>query len=112
VVAVGYEKLEAERLEIVGRNARAGESIEHDEQRIDLAQVAEQLRAGPANLDDTDRCRRHLPSVDSFRNLRQARIWNSRHADVAGRTRTGERTEQRRLTGARQPDDADLECQR
>jgi hypothetical protein len=112
MIAVGDEQLEAQRLQIVGRDARAGETVEHDEQRIDLAEVAEQLRAGPANLDDTDRCRRHLPCADDVRNLRQARIRDSRHADVAGRARTGQRVEERRLARARQPDDPNLERQR
>ncbi len=60
MVAVGDEQLELQRLEVVRRDARAGEAVEHDEQRVDLAQVAEQRRPGAAHLDDTHRGRRHL----------------------------------------------------
>ena len=41
VVAVGDEQLEPQRLEVVVRNVRAGEAVEHDEQRVDLTQVPE-----------------------------------------------------------------------
>src|ERR671922_2221348 len=42
VVAVGDEQLELQRLEIVRGHAGAGEAVEHDEQRVDLAQVPQQ----------------------------------------------------------------------
>ena len=45
VVAVGDEELELQRLEVVRRNARAREPVEDDKQGVDLAQIAEQLRA-------------------------------------------------------------------
>ena len=74
VVAVGDEQLELQRLEIVGGNLRAGEAVEHDEQRVDLPKVAEQRRPGPAHLGDADRRRRHLARLDDVRQLLQARI--------------------------------------
>src|SRR4029077_5766733 len=94
-----------------GRHARAGEAVEHDEGRIDLPEVPEQLGPGAPHLDDADRGRRDLARVDDTGVFRQPGIRNAVHADVAGRVRTGERVEQRRLAGARQPDNPDLEGQ-
>ena len=72
VVAVGDEQLELQRLEVVGRHPRAGEAVEHDEQRVDLPQVAEQRRPGAAHVDDADRGRRDLARVDDVGELRRA----------------------------------------
>ena len=41
VVTIGDQQLEPQRLEVVGGNARAREPVEHDEQRIHLAQIPE-----------------------------------------------------------------------
>ena len=60
VIAVGNEELELQRLEIVVGNPRAGPVVEHGEERVDLAEVSEELRAGPGNVDDADRRGRHL----------------------------------------------------
>ena len=102
VVAVGDEQLELQRLEIVVRDARPREAVEHDEQRVDLAQVAEQRRAGAAHLDDANRRGRDLARIDDVGELLQPRIRDRRHPHLAARARTGERLEQHRLAGARQ----------
>src|SRR5436305_394129 len=82
-VAVGDEQLELQRLEVVGRNAGAGEPVEHDEQRVDLAQVAEKRWTGAAHLHDADRGRRDLARSDNLGQLLQAGIRNRRHPDLA-----------------------------
>src|SRR5581483_3256261 len=48
VVAVGDEQLELERLQVVVGDTRAREPVEHDEERVDLTQLPEQLRPGAA----------------------------------------------------------------
>src|SRR5207248_6781328 len=45
MVAVGDEELKLQRLEVVGGDARAGEAVEDDEERVDLPQVAQKLWA-------------------------------------------------------------------
>ena len=109
VVAVRDEQLELERLEIVRRHAGAREAVEDDEERVDLAQVAEQLGPGAANLGDPNRGRRHLPGLHHVGELLQARIGDRRHPDLAARTSPRERLEQHGLPGARQPHDPDFE---
>ena len=109
VVAIGDEQLEPKCLEIVRRDARAREAVQHDEERVHLTQVAEQLRTGAAHLDDADRRRRDLARPDHLGDAREAWIGNRRHADIPGCTRTCQRVEQRRLPGARKPHDPDLE---
>ena len=112
VVAIGDEQLEAQRLEIVVRDVRAGEAVEHDEQRVDLTQVAEQRRPSSANFDDADRRRRDLARLDDVRELLQARIRDRGHRDLAVRLRSRQRFEQHRLAGARQADDPYFESHR
>ena len=109
MVAIGDEQLELQRLEIVRRNPRSGEAVEHDEKRIDLPQITQERRPRTAHLDDTDRRRRHLARLHDVGELLQAWVGDRRHSDLAARTRTGQRFEQHRLAGARQPDDPDLE---
>ena len=64
VIAIGDEQLELERLEVVGGRRVRREAVEHREDRVDLAQVAEQRRARARDVDDADRRRRHLPGRD------------------------------------------------
>jgi hypothetical protein len=101
VVAVRHEELETKRLEVVGRNARAGETVQHNEECIHLPKVAEQLRAGAAHLYDADRGRRDLSRVHDVGDRRQAGVRDRGHPDIPRRPRTGERMEERRLAGAR-----------
>src|SRR5205814_174512 len=85
------------------------ESVEHDQERVDLAQVAEQLRPRAAHLHDPDRRGRDLTRPDHLPDPRQARVGDRSHADVTGCTRARQGVEQRRLPGARKPHDPDLE---
>ena len=48
MIAIRDEELEAKRLEVVGGNTRSRETVEHDEERVNLAQVPEQR--GPCSL--------------------------------------------------------------
>src|SRR5215468_7607091 len=82
VVAVGDEQLELQRLEVVGRNARAREAVEHHEERIDLSQIPEQLRPRPGNVDDPNSRRRDLSRTDRPGELLEALVGNLRHPDV------------------------------
>src|SRR5205823_5545941 len=109
VVAIGDEQLEPKRLEVVGRHPRPREPVEHDEERVDLAEVAEQLGPGPLDVDDADRRGRHLLRLDDTGESVEALVRDRRHADPGRGGRVRERLEQRRLAGAREPDDPDLE---
>src|SRR5207302_390295 len=60
VIAVGDEQLELQRLQVVVRHPRAGEPVEDDEERVDLTQLAEQLRTGAAHLHHANGGRRDL----------------------------------------------------
>ena len=105
------------------RAARAGaprprrsERDDH-QQRVDLAQVAEQLRAGARDVDDADRRRRDLARLLDRGQLRQPLVGDRRHADVLlqivrGDTRLRERVEERGLPRARRADDSHLESHR
>ena len=111
VIAIRDEQLELERLEVVGGRRVGREAVEHREDRVDLAQVAEERRARARNVDDADRRRRHLPSRHERGEPREAVVGDRRHPDVRlfghGRVRgdlracAGERVEQRRLAAVR-----------
>ena len=60
VVAVGDEQLELEVLQIPLRIRTRREAVEHDEQRIHLAERTEQRRAGARNVLHADRGRGDL----------------------------------------------------
>ncbi len=111
VVPVGGEQLERELLRVAAGIARARPPVEHGEDEVDLAQIPEQLRAGPRDVDDAHRGRRDLLRADRLGELAQPVVGHGRHADVvaARRLRTRERTEERRLARVRQPHDPDLE---
>ncbi len=110
VVAVGDEQLEPQRLEVVRGDPRPREPVEDDEQRIDLAKVAEQLRTGSSHLDDPDRGRAS-PCADRMASAIRVR----RGSGIAAMPTSpvgayaGQRVEEGGLARARQPDDPDLE---
>src|SRR5205807_566490 len=62
-----------------------------------------------AHLGHADRRRGDLLRADDLRELPEPLVDDRGHADVAGRTRPGQRLEQRRLAGAGESDDPDLE---
>ena len=64
MVAIGDEKLERQRLEVISGNARAGETVENDEKRVHLPQIAEKLRSRPGDVDHPHRRGRHLARAD------------------------------------------------
>src|SRR5262249_46965158 len=82
MIAICDEELELQRLEIVTRRPGTRESVQHDEQSIDLTQISEQRRTCPAHLDDANRRRRHLSSVDDLCDTGQPFVRNRGHADV------------------------------
>ena len=122
VVAVGDEELELQGLEVVRGCRIRGEAVEHGEDRVDLAEVAEQLRAGARHVDDPNRRRRDLLRLDERRQPSESVVGDRRHADVRlvghGRVRSDlrararERVEERRLAAVRQTHDPDLERHR
>ena len=85
MVAVGDEQLELQRLEVVLRHARAGEAVEDDEQRVDLPQLAEQLRPGPGTSTTRTAAGVTLRACTTSRELVEPRVGDLRHADVAVR---------------------------
>ncbi len=111
VVTVGGEQLERELLGVAARVARAGPPVEHREDQVDLAQVAEQLRTGSRDIDDPDRGGRDLLRADRLGELAKPIVGHGRHADVVAtrRLRARERAKERRLAGVREPNDPDLE---
>ncbi len=119
VVAVGNEQLEAEPLEIALRIGVRRESVQDEQQRIDLAKVAEERCPRSGDIYHANGRRRHLASRDDGCNAIEARVCDRCHAHVRLRRRAGvrgdvlagarERMEQRRLPCVRKPDDADLE---
>ena len=82
MVAVGDEQLELQVLQVAGRISPGREAVEHDEQRVDLAQVSEQRGPGPRNVLNADRRRRDLLRVHDLRQRIQPRIGDRSHADV------------------------------
>ena len=62
--------------------ARARPAVEHGEDEIDLAQVAEQLRAGPRDVHDAHRGGRDLLRADRLGELTQPVVGDGGHADV------------------------------
>ena len=58
-------------LEVAGRIGARREAVEHDEQRVDLAEVAEQRRPGARDVLDADRDRRDLLGRDDLRRARR-----------------------------------------
>ena len=72
VIAVCNEQLELQRLEVVIRNTRTGEAIEHDEERVDLTQIPEQCRPGAAHFGHANRRRRDLARLHHVRKRVQA----------------------------------------
>ena len=111
VIAVRDEQLELERLEVVGRCRPVREPVEDGEDRVDLPEVAEQLRAGAGHVDDADRGRGHLAGGDELGEPTEPLVGDRRHADVRlladrrvrGDLRAGARqgVEQRRLAAVR-----------
>ena len=82
VVAVGDEQLELQVLEVAGRIGARREAVEDDEQRVDLAQVAEQRRPRAWNVLDANRDRGDLPRRDDLSERVEARVGDLGHADV------------------------------
>src|SRR5262249_27656735 len=115
VIAVGDQQLEPKRLQVVVRAPRARPRIQDDEQRVDLAQVAEQLSAGSGNIDDAKRSRRDLLRVLDRRDRLEPLVGNRGPADLLPARHRGpcapQSLEERRLAGVRQADDADREGQ-
>ena len=111
VIAVCDEQLELERLEVVVRCRPVREPVEDGEDRVDLPEVAEQLRTGAGHVDDSDRRRGHLAGGDELGEPPEPPVGDRRHADVRlladrrvrGDLRAGARqsVEQRRLAAVR-----------
>ena len=122
VVAVGHEELEPQGLEVVVRTGVTREPVQHGEDGVDLAQVAEELWPGAGHVDHADRGGCDLPRRHEARELLEPVVGDRRHADVRlvrhGRIRrdlragAGQRVEQRRLAAVRKPYDPDLERHR
>ena len=111
--ASGDEQLELERLQVALRVRSGREAVRDGEDRVHLAQAAEQRRSGAGNVDDADRRRRDLARAHERRQLREPVVRDRRHADVllaeAGAASLRQRREQRRLARARQADDSHFE---
>ena len=72
VVAIGDQQLQRERLEVTCGIGVRPEAAQHDEQGVDLPQVAELRLAGAGNVLDPDRRRRDLACVHDLRRARRA----------------------------------------
>ena len=85
--------------------ASAPKPPEHDEERIDLPEVAELRGAGPGDVLDADRRGRDLARLHDLGERTEALVGDRRHADVRlpvlAAARLGERGEERRLAAAR-----------
>ena len=111
VVAVGDEELELQRLEVVAGRRVIREAVEHGKDRVDLAEVPEELRPGAGDVDDADRGGRHLLRMDERGEPVEVLVGDRGHADVGLvghgrirrdlRPRVGQRVEQRRLAAVR-----------
>ena len=114
VVAVGDEQLELEVLEVVRGRRAVRVRVEHDEQRVDLAQRPQQRRPGAGHVLHADRRRRDLARGDDDGELVEPLVGDRRHPDVrlavALGARLRERGEERGLARPGQTDDADFEC--
>ena len=81
MVPVGDDQLETDRLEVGGRVADTREPVQDGEQRVDLAQVPEQRRAGPGDVDHL-KCRRgRLLRADRLRDRIEPLIGNRHGAE-------------------------------
>ena len=116
VVAVGDEQLELERLEVSVGIGSGREAVRDGQQRVDLTQVAEQLRRPcPARRRRAIAAGVTLRGPDDLRDPRRAarpRSAPSRRAPCRSPAPTPalrQRVEERRLPGRRQADDPDLE---
>ena len=87
----------------------APRSHQDDQQGVHLAEVAEQLRSAPLDVDNPHTRRRHLLRRDDRRQLLEARVGDRRHAHVRRGGRPRERVEERRLPRARKAHDSRLE---
>ena len=115
MIAIRDQQLELQGDEIVVGIACSRPGVEDDEQRVGLAEVAEQLRACPRDVDHAQNGGRDLLRLLNVRDGPEALVRNRRHADVLlarhGCPRPGQSLEERRLAGVRQADNADRESQ-
>jgi hypothetical protein len=113
VLAVGEEQLELERREVVSGLACPRPAVGDDEERVDPAQVAEELRAGAGRVDDPERGRSHLARAEDSRDLCQPFVRDRSHADVllarCGRSGVREGVEERRLPRVGEADYPDFQ---
>src|SRR3954447_5796940 len=72
VIAVGNEKLEPQRLQVVCGITGTRPVVQNGEQSINLAQVAEKLSARSWNVDHADRGGSHLLRLHDLGQLGQA----------------------------------------
>ena len=113
VVAVGDEQLQLQVLEVARRIGVGREAVDDDEQRVHLAQVPEQRRAGAGHVLHADRRGRDLLRRDDLRQRVEPLVRDLGHADVRlavlAAAGLGQRREERRLPRAGQAHDSHLE---
>ena len=113
VIAVGDDELELDRLQVVGGIRLRAEVVQHGDQGVRLAQLAEDGRAQTGRVDEPDRRRRRLGGALDLRDGIEPLVRNRRDAHVllAVRRRRDAREggEEGRLARARQAHDSDVQ---
>ena len=113
VVAVGDDQLELDRLEVVLRVGLRAEAAQHGDERIGLAQLAEDGRAQPGQVDDLDSGGSRLVGALDFGDRLETLVGDRGDANVflpvgTGRHR-GQGGEERRLTSPGKAYESDFE---